>query len=183
MLLGFISVQTCKPQSSIKSECSQNLSKICTIINKRKMVYSSNSMVCFPFSCGNFQSHCLESVYGIVFLQLFGATTDSLNTFYTEAGGWGLPYILNPIITPPVVSAIDNLPTLIDALSKPRISLCSQIKTMCLTAGFSVQMFFTRRIFMFSRLYFGFKIKAILFAICVFTFLVSFPPYSHKLQF
>jgi hypothetical protein len=70
---------------------------------------------------------------------------------------------------------VSNVTTLIDALSKHRISLWRQMNTMCLTAGFLVQIFFIRRIFIFSRLYFGIKIKAILFAICVFMFLVSFP--------
>jgi hypothetical protein len=73
-------------------------------------------------------------VYGIAFLQLFGAVTDNLTAYYYEAGGgWGQPYIDNLITTPLVVDVLGNLPTLIDALSKPRITLCSQIKTLCLS--------------------------------------------------
>jgi hypothetical protein len=137
-------------------------------------------MVSFPYSCG-IQSCSLKLVYGIVFLQLFVAVTDFLTAYYYEAGGgWSQPYNYNVITAPLGVSVVANLPTLIDAFSKPRISLCRQINSMNLTAGFSVQMFFMWRIFTFSRLYFGTKIKAILFAICIFIFLVRFLLYSHK---
>jgi hypothetical protein len=92
------------------------------------MVNSSNFMVFFfPFPCGDFQSHRLESVYGIVFLQIFEAFADSLSTYYQEAGGgWSQPYIFNPITIPLMVSVFGNLPILMDALSEPRISLYSQ---------------------------------------------------------
>jgi hypothetical protein len=108
---------------------------------------------------------------------LFEAITDSINAFYFEAGGWSQPSFFNPITAPLIVSVVGNLPPLTDALSKPRFSLCRQIYyvTMCLTAGFLVQLFFIWRIFKFSKLYFGIKAGAILFAICIFIFLVSFP--------
>jgi hypothetical protein len=97
------------------------------------MVYSSNSMVSFPFSCGNSKCCCLEPVYGITFLQLFEAVTDNINAYYYEAGGWGQPYIINPITTPLAASVVGNLPTLIDALSKPRMYFAARFKTMCLS--------------------------------------------------
>jgi hypothetical protein len=61
----------------------------------------------FPlFLCDNFQSCCLEPVYGIVFLQLFETVADSISGYNQDAGGgWGQPNNYNPITTSRAVSA------------------------------------------------------------------------------
>jgi hypothetical protein len=114
----------------------------------------------------------------IIFLQLFEAVADNFSAYTDAGGGWSQPYRWNQTTTPLVDSVIGNLPTLTDALSKFRISLCRQINTIWLTAGFSVQLFFTRRIFKFSKLYFGIKIRAVMFMVCIFIFLVSSLPFQ-----
>jgi hypothetical protein len=81
----------------------------------------------FPILMCNFQSCCLEPVYGVISLQLFGAVTDSLTAYYEEAGGgWGQPYNVGKFTTPLLISVVSNLPTLVDTLSKPRISLAGR---------------------------------------------------------
>jgi hypothetical protein len=180
MFLGFICVQTCKPVSHSSYQ------------SVHKIIYNKDTYYCqpkkdgilfklygmlSPLSCRNFHSCCLKPVYGIVFLQLFEAVADSLTAYYEEAGGgWSQPYNIVPGTL--VTSVVSNLPTLTGALSKSKVSPFWQIKIMLLTAGFSVQLFFTWRIFKFSNLYFGIKIRAMLIIVCIFILLVSFSLYS-----
>jgi hypothetical protein len=127
----YLASYQCKPVSLslvTKSEPSFNLGKIHTIISQRETVYSSNSMVRFPsFHAAISNALYLEQVYGITFLQLFGAVTDSALGYYQVAGGWSQPDAIDPSQASTVVAWFDVLPLPIDALSKSRITFHRQI--------------------------------------------------------
>jgi hypothetical protein len=115
--------------------------------------------------------HKLSPVYGIIFLQLIQVAMDSLAAFYLDTGGWGQSDVTSHSVK---FRLTIILPAVADPMSEPgKFFTKFEILKPRLAAAFSVQLFFIWRIFLFSGLYFGIKIKRMMFAICIFILLVS----------